>query len=657
MMGSTPSSTKNQQLKKKAGEANGTMNNNNEKGSVDLSSQKAAGDGDADLAEKKEEGEEAPDEETIEDKMNKIAEVVTYLKTVDDFAAEECFKKFATLGKLSFDRANRLQLGKYLVEQGFGELYLTIHTNLYTHDLFNKESEDPQRKQALINLKKMRMSYWNYTDSVEELCVVLGRTGALEASIQELSNPALNFDQLKNESRRHVVRGVLGILSNSIRLCGDNREIYRKAGAVEILCTLMKCTFLIVRVQCLLILSYIITEEESEKITATDGSIDFLLTLVKEALKTKEHKTKRYGFTVEELMIGINNLALNDENKVKIVQKGGLDPLVKMLTVHFSDTEQELAAGLVWKLAFVPSNRAVIKHNTPLFEALTELRTCHNAALREACTGALWETTEGKIDLPGHIHSEGGSSHEGATVSNKHIMISYQWDVQKRMIMLKDELISAGYNVWMDVDKMEGDILGAMAEAVENSAVVLVALSRKYKDSHNTRTEATYAYKQNIPIVPLLVEKDYSADGWLGALVGTLLYFKFFEDAQLEQNLPYLVQELGNRAKEGAIVEKGIVQATKASLTASKPAASNPTKVGRAVVATWEKDQVQKWLKDNELMDAHKKMLQFNGELLVQMYKQSQRAPEFFHSSLRQELGLDFLTILKLTSALDKLMI
>ena len=76
----------------------------------------------------------------------------------------------------------------------------------------------------------------------------------------------------------------------------------------------------------------------------------------------------RYGFTVEELMIGINNLALNDENKVKIVQKGGLDPLVKMLTVHFSDTEQELAAGLVWKLAFVPSNRAVIKHNTPLFE-------------------------------------------------------------------------------------------------------------------------------------------------------------------------------------------------------------------------------------------------------------------------------------------------
>ena len=69
----------------------------------------------------------------------------------------------------------------------------------------------------------------------------------------------------------------------------------------------------------------------------------------------------------------------------------------------------------------------------------------------------------------------------------------------------------------------------------------------------NFSTEATYAYKQNIPIVPLLVEKDYSADGWLGALVGTLLYFKFFEDAQLEQNLPYLVQELGNRAKEGEI--------------------------------------------------------------------------------------------------------
>ena len=35
-----------------------------------------------------------------------------------------------------------------------------------------------------------------------------------------------------------------------------------------------------------------------------------------------------------------------------------------------------------------------------------------------------------------------------------HVMISYQWDAQKRMLKLRDELVKAGYNVWMDVDQM-----------------------------------------------------------------------------------------------------------------------------------------------------------------------------------------------------------
>ena len=35
-----------------------------------------------------------------------------------------------------------------------------------------------------------------------------------------------------------------------------------------------------------------------------------------------------------------------------------------------------------------------------------------------------------------------------------HVMISYQWDAQKRMLKLRDELTKAGYDVWMDVDQM-----------------------------------------------------------------------------------------------------------------------------------------------------------------------------------------------------------
>lgn len=45
-----------------------------------------------------------------------------------------------------------------------------------------------------------------------------------------------------------------------------------------------------------------------------------------------------------------------------------------------------------------------------------------------------------------------------------------------------------GYRVWIDYEQMGGSTLQAMAEAVENSAVVLVCMSEKYKESPNCRT-------------------------------------------------------------------------------------------------------------------------------------------------------------------------
>ena len=35
-----------------------------------------------------------------------------------------------------------------------------------------------------------------------------------------------------------------------------------------------------------------------------------------------------------------------------------------------------------------------------------------------------------------------------------HVMISYNWGAQERMITLRNALVDAGYKVWMDVDNM-----------------------------------------------------------------------------------------------------------------------------------------------------------------------------------------------------------
>ena len=93
-----------------------------------------------------------------------------------------------------------------------------------------------------------------------------------------------------------------------------------------------------------------------------------------------------------------------------------------------------------------------------------------------------------------------------------------------------------------------------MAAAVEDAAVVCYCLSSAYKESTNCRMEAQYAHQQQKDMVPLMVEEGYRADGWLGMLLGTRLYYVFFgstlsSDAAFEGKMEELCRELGERGK------------------------------------------------------------------------------------------------------------
>ena len=66
-----------------------------------------------------------------------------------------------------------------------------------------------------------------------------------------------------------------------------------------------------------------------------------------------------------------------------------------------------------------------------------------------------------------------------------------------------------------------------MAKAVENSSVVLVCVSERYKESPNCRSEAEYTYKLGKDIIPLMMQRNYKPDGWLGMLVGTKFWIDF----------------------------------------------------------------------------------------------------------------------------------
>ena len=57
-------------------------------------------------------------------------------------------------------------------------------------------------------------------------------------------------------------------------------------------------------------------------------------------------------------------------------------------------------------------------------------------------------------------------------------------------------------------------------------------------------SEATYAFQLGKPIIPVKVEEDYDADGWIGILLAGRKYTKAYTNDMLKANMPELFKEL-----------------------------------------------------------------------------------------------------------------
>ena len=91
----------------------------------------------------------------------------------------------------------------------------------------------------------------------------------------------------------------------------------------------------------------------------------------------------------------------------------------------------------------------------------------------------------------------------------EHVMLSYNWDHQDVIKCINTALKARGYLVWIDIEKMQGSTVEAMADAVEDAAVVCYGISEAYKKSSNCRMEAQYAMQQKKDLVPLMTEQGY----------------------------------------------------------------------------------------------------------------------------------------------------
>ncbi|CAF4773221.1 unnamed protein product, partial [Rotaria sp. Silwood1] len=129
--------------------------------------------------------------------------------------------------------------------------------------------------------------------------------------------------------------------------------------------------------------------------------------------------------------------------------------------------------------------------------------------------------------------------------SGRHIMISYHHDSSFHISQrICTQLRSRGCKVWMDTNNLHGSIHEGMAEAVENSYIVLFCMNHHYFESEFCQKEALYTDKRRIDFIPCLLEKGYEPKGWLGILIRDKLYIDFSSSDNFDMVFEELVAEI-----------------------------------------------------------------------------------------------------------------
>ncbi|XP_070552396.1 uncharacterized protein [Ptychodera flava] len=529
------------------------------------------------------------------------------------------------------------QVAEFLVDR-YPTLYEKIARHL--HQNYNLlQPTSMKDRDALEVAYRITRVLWITSGVSADMCREINKASITHRVIDELND--LKDSVLAGKSDHFMVlytRSLLGTLLNVIRRSLANRQPIRDRGTVELLQVYLqgdvtdKCYALI-------ILAYLVDEKENEKITAVTDNVNFLTSLFQSAVESKNHKLRTVNFTFNavELARAIFMFIVYDTAKKIFADQGLLSSTVKLLQRDCNESEQVIAASILWSLAFDYDVRKKILKRKDCVKALKRLRNSPSIQVRKACIGALWEI----IDKDRNLESSPSTAPTG------HLMISYQSEDEELALELTDGLKVSGYNVWIDVKEMAIDSSlklanNAIQEAIKSADAVILCASTSYMCSTKCRSEAEFSRELEKDIIVTTVQSKVLMDGWLGKLAGdNSRIFDLSDTNKLEENLPSLVEEVGKRGKQQ--------DTSKIDAVDSLPAPDAP-------VESWEKEDVAKWLRKENLGHLIDKFEKYNGKELLALLKMLERAPSFFYDSMKNDLGIQKTHDIALfTNALEKL--
>ena len=258
---------------------------------------------------------------------------------------------------------------------------------------------------------------------------------------------------------------------------------------------------------------------------------------------------EHFGFgsppkTIMSHLARVTVMVISDANKKHMLQ---FEPLIDMLLECLiidddnhrkgqdgADMLQEASAGVLHELSLFGPGAAALRSHSSAVSTLQKLCEVGTKVSKERGAAALFEVEDdGRRPKAAAGSDDDDGSGTGLSSGQQHkppphVMASYNWDHQDVILRVVTSLQDRGYLVWVDTEQMKGATVDTMALAVEGSEVVLIGVSRAYKESSNCRMEAQYALQKKKALVPLMMTEGYEADGWLGLLLGTSMWYGFY---------------------------------------------------------------------------------------------------------------------------------
>jgi hypothetical protein len=245
---------------------------------------------------------------------------------------------------------------------------------------------------------------------------------------------------------------------------------------------------------------------------------------------------------------------------------------------------------ILWSLSFNTSIQEQLRSNPSFMAKLAKLgHELNDPNIRRSVNGILWLLASNRDE---HIVSNNDND------TQFDVMISYAHKDMEICKQVYDELIRAGYRIWIDFDQMHGNVIDAMAQAIERSHAIIICMSEHYQRSNFCRAEAQYAFQRKLKMVPILLQKQYKPNGWLSFMVSQLLYVDFTK-YEFSKAIEILFKELklAHLPDNASIVP---LQSKKNHLISPTQLPSEQTLLPKNT-RDWTTSHVHSWLSDNGL--------------------------------------------------------